>query len=168
MERALDLHAERALAVGGATSSVFVEVENVTGRANAEEVVWSGDYATRGYLTGLPILALAGLTAWGLINATLVHLGWADLPLISLALGLTGACAIITTGTLLAEQRWLDWLRFCGANSIVIYLAFFLPMAISRSRTASHSTITRDMRLNISRKLSRQLGMRREALPSTP
>ena len=57
----LDLHAERALALPGGRAAVFVAVENVSGRANAEEVVWSGDYATRGYLTGLPLLALAGL-----------------------------------------------------------------------------------------------------------
>lgn len=57
----LDLHGERAFTVAGDRVSMFVEVENVTGRANAEEVVWSGDYATRGYLTGLPLLALAGI-----------------------------------------------------------------------------------------------------------
>ena len=57
----LDVHGERTLTVGRATASAFVELANVTGRANAEEVVWSGDYATRGYLTGLPLLALIGL-----------------------------------------------------------------------------------------------------------
>ncbi|WP_031337000.1 acyltransferase family protein [Rhodopseudomonas sp. B29] len=77
-------------------------------------------------------LALGGLALWAVIDAGLVHLGWADLPLVSLALGLSGACAIITIGTMLAEKRWLDGLRFCGEHSIVIYLAFFLPMATSR------------------------------------
>ncbi|UYO44975.1 acyltransferase family protein [Rhodopseudomonas palustris] len=80
-----------------------------------------------------PVLALLGFTGWAVINAVLVHIGAADLPVISLLLGLAGACAIITVGTLLAEKRWLDGLRFCGEHSIVIYLAFFLPMAISRS-----------------------------------
>ncbi|QLH69742.1 acyltransferase family protein [Rhodopseudomonas palustris] len=80
-----------------------------------------------------PALTLLGLAAWAVVNAVLVHVGAADLPVISLLLGLAGACAIITVGTLLAEKRWLDGLRFCGEHSIVIYLAFFLPMAISRS-----------------------------------
>ncbi|MFT4275610.1 MAG: acyltransferase family protein [Rhodopseudomonas sp.] len=80
-----------------------------------------------------PVLALLGLAAWAVINAVLVHVGAADLPVISLLLGLAGACAIITVGTLLAEKRWLDGLRFCGEHSIVIYLAFFLPMATSRA-----------------------------------
>lgn len=56
----LDLHGERSFTAGGGEVSAFVAVENLTGRANAEELVWSGDYATRGYLTGLPFLALVG------------------------------------------------------------------------------------------------------------
>jgi uncharacterized membrane protein YcfT len=48
-------------------------------------------------------------------------------------LGLAGACAIITIGTLLARMNWLGALRFCGEHSIVIYLAFFLPMAATRT-----------------------------------
>ncbi len=36
-------------------------------------------------------------------------------------------------GTLLARAHWLDFLRFCGEHSIVIYLAFFLPMAATRT-----------------------------------
>ncbi len=47
-------------------------------------------------------------------------------------LGFAGACAIIVTGTLLARMNWLGFLRYCGEHSIVIYLAFFLPMVISR------------------------------------
>ena len=35
--------------------------------------------------------------------------------------------------TLLARARWLKSLRFCGEHSIVIYLAFFLPMAATRT-----------------------------------
>lgn len=79
-----------------------------------------------------PLLAVAALCGWAIFNAELVSLGWADLPGVSLLLGLVGAFAIIMTGTLLAETRWLGALRFCGEHSIVIYLAFFLPMAISR------------------------------------
>ena len=80
-----------------------------------------------------PALALAGLAAWALINGGLVASGFSESPLISLTLGLSGACAIVTTGTLLARAHWLNFLRFCGEHSIVIYLAFFLPMAASRT-----------------------------------
>jgi uncharacterized membrane protein YcfT len=34
---------------------------------------------------------------------------------------------------LLARAHWLDFLRLCGEHSIVIYLAFFLPMAATRT-----------------------------------
>jgi uncharacterized membrane protein YcfT len=80
-----------------------------------------------------PALALAGLALWALVNGGLVKSGFSEWPLISLALGLAGACAIIIIGTLLARARWLTFLRFCGEHSIVIYLAFFLPMATTRT-----------------------------------
>jgi len=80
-----------------------------------------------------PGLALIGLAVWALINGGLVAMGVSELPIISLALGLAGACAIVTMGTLLARMQWLNFLRFCGEHSIVIYLAFFLPMASTRT-----------------------------------
>jgi uncharacterized membrane protein YcfT len=80
-----------------------------------------------------PAGALAALAAWVLVNGGLVWLGLSEWPLISLALGLSGACAIVTFGTLLARMHWLNFLRFCGEHSIVIYLAFFLPMASTRT-----------------------------------
>jgi uncharacterized membrane protein YcfT len=80
-----------------------------------------------------PMRALAGLALWAIVNGGLVTLGYSEWPLVSLALGLAGACAIITMGTLLARLRWMNVLRFCGAHSIVIYLAFFLPMAATRT-----------------------------------
>jgi uncharacterized membrane protein YcfT len=80
-----------------------------------------------------PALALTGLALWALVNGGLVHLGFSEWPMISLALGLAGASAIIIIGTLLAQARRLDALRYCGEHSIVIYLAFFLPMAATRT-----------------------------------
>ena len=80
-----------------------------------------------------PVLALGGLATWALVNGGLVALGYGEWPMISLMLGLAGACAIITMGTLLARMHWLNFLRFCGEHSIVIYLAFFLPMATTRT-----------------------------------
>jgi len=101
--------------------------------------IYSG-YLFAGYVFTLsdrarahPMLALAGLVLWALVNGGLVASGHSELPLVSLALGLAGACAIITIGTLLARMQWLNVLRFCGEHSIVIYLAFFLPMASTRT-----------------------------------
>jgi uncharacterized membrane protein YcfT len=80
-----------------------------------------------------PALALAAILIWALLDGGLVKSGLSEWPLISLALGLAGACAIVTIGTLLARAHWLNFLRFCGEHSIVIYLAFFLPMAATRT-----------------------------------
>jgi uncharacterized membrane protein YcfT len=80
-----------------------------------------------------PGLALAGLALWAFVDGALVYSGYSEWPVISLALGLAGACAIVILGTLLARMRWLVFLRFCGEHSIVIYLAFFLPMASTRT-----------------------------------
>jgi uncharacterized membrane protein YcfT len=80
-----------------------------------------------------PALTLVGLVLWALVNGALVESGFSERPLISLALGLAGAGAIIVMGTLLARAHWLNFLRYCGEHSIVIYLAFFLPMAATRT-----------------------------------
>ncbi len=80
-----------------------------------------------------PARAIAALALWAVIDASLVALGYSELPLVSLMLGLAGACAIVTIGTLLAHARRLDFVRFCGEHSIVNYLAFFLPMASTRT-----------------------------------
>jgi uncharacterized membrane protein YcfT len=80
-----------------------------------------------------PRLALAALAIWAVIDGGLVMAGCSEWPLISLLLGLAGACAIVTLATLLARVHWLTFLRFCGEHSIVIYLAFFLPMAATRT-----------------------------------
>ena len=80
-----------------------------------------------------PALALVALVAWAALDGGLVYGGVSEWPVISLALGLAGACAIITIGTLLARAQLLGRLRFCGERSIVIYLAFFLPMAVTRT-----------------------------------
>lgn len=80
-----------------------------------------------------PVLALIGLALWAAANAVLVHGGISEWPVMSLVLGFAGAIAIIVVGTLLAKMQWLDFVRFFGEHSIVIYLAFFLPMATARS-----------------------------------
>ena len=45
-------------------------------------------------------------------------------------------------GTLLARMQWLNFLRYCGEHSIVIYLAFFLPMAATRTLLLKTGLIT--------------------------
>jgi uncharacterized membrane protein YcfT len=79
-----------------------------------------------------PLLAGIGLIAWGFVNAALVFNGYAATPFVSLGLGLLGAAAVVALSALLATSDLFAPIRYCGRNSIVIYLAFFLPMAATR------------------------------------
>jgi uncharacterized membrane protein YcfT len=72
------------------------------------------------------------LAAWAVLNAWLVHAGYATLPVLSLVLGVAGAMAIVSVAALLAKSAVFAPVRYCGEHSIVIYLAFFLPMAVVR------------------------------------
>jgi uncharacterized membrane protein YcfT len=88
-----------------------------------------------------PALTLVFLALWASVNGffALTPTAWlhapslAELPGIGLALGLAGAIAIIGIAALLAQARIDGPLRYCGRHSIAIYLAFFLPMAVTRT-----------------------------------
>ena len=89
-----------------------------------------------------PLIALGCLLIWGMFNGIMVHEGLAALPFISLGMGLIGAAAVATVASLLALHDVFKPLRYCGRNSIVIYLAFFLPMAVSRTALLKTGIIT--------------------------
>jgi len=95
-------------------------------------------------------MATGYLVLWAIVNAAIVFAPvspmvvdmlpagydlttYSHLPLISLALGGMGALAIICAGVLLSSLKWTGFLEYLGRNSIVVYLAFFLPMAVSRA-----------------------------------
>jgi uncharacterized membrane protein YcfT len=96
--------------------------------------------------------ALGLLAVWAAVNAALVFTpapaaiaalpfaeriadhGLAGLPGLSLLLGFAGAGAIVTAASLLGLVPRASWpVSWLGARSIVVYLAFFLPMAVART-----------------------------------
>jgi uncharacterized membrane protein YcfT len=79
-----------------------------------------------------PRLALVALASWAVVNGALVADGYAGLPVVSLALGFAGAMAIVAVAALTAKLTMFAPVRYAGENSIVIYLAFFLPMLTTR------------------------------------
>ena len=79
-----------------------------------------------------PLKSVAGLAGWAVLNGYLVQAGYADLPFMSLMLGFAGAGAVIAVSVLLCRIEWGKALAYCGENSIVIYLAFSVPMAATR------------------------------------
>jgi len=102
-------------------------------------------YFYTGYVFAPQIFRLAGaairhgwttaafLLAWVLVNGFAVFGGLSELPGVSLALGLVGAAAVVSFSALLSKSDLMAPVRYCGRNSIVIYLAFFLPMAAART-----------------------------------
>jgi len=59
---AADLRAERRFAISGdLRGAAYLEIQNLTGRANAEEIIYSADFTQHGYLTSLPLLAIGGM-----------------------------------------------------------------------------------------------------------
>jgi uncharacterized membrane protein YcfT len=77
--------------------------------------------------------AVTYLAIWSLIEGFAVFNAYSEMPGIGLALGFAGAIAVVTLSTLLSKADWMALVRYCGRNSIVIYLAFFLPMATART-----------------------------------
>lgn len=89
-------------------------------------------FALAALVQARPVAAGVGLAVWGLVDAVAVFAGYSELPFVSLGLGLVGAAAVVSVSALLAKAAMFAPLRFCGQRSIVIYLAFFLPMASTR------------------------------------
>lgn len=88
-----------------------------------------------------PIAAMAGLLLWAAVNGVFAFAPtghpdfptWASLPFVSLGLGMVGAAAIVAFSALITHLRIAAPLAYCGRHSIAIYLAFFLPMALTRT-----------------------------------
>lgn len=56
----------------------------------------------------------------------------AQLPIVSLILGAAGAVAVVCLCAVLSRFKLAGFLRYLGQHSIVVYLAFFAPMIITR------------------------------------
>ena len=60
-----DIRLAKTFAIGKTSLETYLDVQNVTDRANPEEIVYSLDYTQRHYITGLPLLPVAGARlAW--------------------------------------------------------------------------------------------------------
>jgi uncharacterized membrane protein YcfT len=90
-------------------------------------------------------IALLGLAIWAVVNGALVFspgfamhpihpvMGYAGLPGLHLALALAGSAALCVSAALLTRLPWMNWLRWMGSKSLIIYVAFVLPMGIART-----------------------------------
>jgi len=81
--------------------------------------------------------AVAGLVVWVGINEWFVHAGLAEKPVYSLVLALAGTGAVIVCASLLSGSRWMDWLRYIGEHSLIVFLAFY-PFTVLAGRAISN------------------------------
>ncbi|MFN3892643.1 MAG: acyltransferase family protein [Beijerinckiaceae bacterium] len=88
-------------------------------------------WAVRRRALALALLGFATIAAIG--GHTLNGHDYWPSPATGLALGFSGSAAIIVASSLMAERAVMPAIRFCGANSLTIYLAFFAPMAFART-----------------------------------
>jgi uncharacterized membrane protein YcfT len=80
-----------------------------------------------------PAIQVAGFSWQGFdIGSHEIQMGLAALPGVRLALALAGSLALCVVAAMLTRLPWMNWLRWLGEHSIVVYLAFVLPMSISR------------------------------------
>lgn len=99
-------------------------------------------------------LAVCGLCVWALTNGLLVfspgfavlpretQMGYAAFPPLHLALAIAGALALCVMGALLSKLSFMDWLRWLGEHSLVVYLAFTIPMSLFRAFALSSGLLT--------------------------
>lgn len=91
-----------------------------------------------------PMLAVLGLVTWALLEAFLVfwpenvmlpmdmEMGFAAFPPLHFVLAVAGSIAICVGAALLMKLPLMGWLRWLGEHSLVVYLAFTIPMSAIR------------------------------------
>ena len=79
---------------------------------------------------GYPLLTLVMISMCIAVNSLLVFNDFLEYTIVTLILGFYGAYAVIAIGALLQKLPNMEWLQYLGANSIIIFLPFYLPMKL--------------------------------------
>jgi uncharacterized membrane protein YcfT len=88
-----------------------------------------------------PWVTLAVVAGWAVCNFWLVEQNFHKVPVYGLMMGLAGALAVVEIAALLSKWKSARFLRYCGQNSIVIYLTFIFPLTILERTLASQGWI---------------------------
>jgi uncharacterized membrane protein YcfT len=101
-----------------------------------------------------PMLAVAGLALWAVVNGLLVYspgyamqpvgmqMGLAAWPPLHLTLAIAGAVALCVLGGFLSTFPAMEWLRWLGEHSLVVYVAFTIPMSLFRGAALASGLLT--------------------------
>lgn len=97
-----------------------------------------------GYALDRPRRAIAGLMVWAVVNGAAVFLpgytvnaqsfemGFAGMPVLHLVFAYLGMLALFIIAGLVSAMPAMRWLVWVGKHSIVLYVAFALPMTAMR------------------------------------
>lgn len=96
----------------------------------AQRRLWLSVAALAGYAVLSGLLVFTGGFRMQPVQA---EMGFAALPVLHLGLAFAGSVALCILAALLGKLPFMDWLRWLGARSIVIYLSFSIPMAATRT-----------------------------------
>ncbi|WP_421759648.1 acyltransferase family protein [Devosia sp.] len=99
-------------------------------------VAWAQDHVAITLVALIAYAVLEGLLVFGggsEMHPRGITMGFAAFPPLHLALGFAGSLLICLTAALLVRLPRMDWLRWLGEHSIVVYLSFSIPMAAMRT-----------------------------------
>ncbi|MCA0424310.1 MAG: hypothetical protein LCH61_13490, partial [Proteobacteria bacterium] len=138
---ALGLH---LLAAAHEDGGAYMMAATLTGNTAIDSFALFTVFFLIGHYARAPIFALAAfvranpgagmvmLAPWALMNWFAVVRGWLDVPGATFIFGLAGALAVIVFSVLLSRIPVFNWLAMLGRNSLVVYLAYALPLAAVR------------------------------------
>lgn len=94
--------------------------------------------------------SLLVIAAWAIANGVLAFSPapgpqsstLAELPVLSLMLGGAGAVAVVMAASVLSKFEIARFIAYCGKNSIVLYVSFMIPMAVTRIAIVKTGVVT--------------------------
>ncbi|MEM1373320.1 MAG: acyltransferase family protein [Pseudomonadota bacterium] len=105
--------------------------------------------ADRVAASSLPVLAVVGV--WTLVNGWLVFTGYADdLPGLTYLLGLAGGLVLASISAIIQHTRVGALLAALGNRSLVVFLAFFIPLRIAEQVFMSVDLLPKDIVIALS------------------
>ncbi|MGL5446962.1 MAG: acyltransferase family protein [Rhabdaerophilum sp.] len=95
-----------------------------------------------GWLNARSAYLAAALGGWLVCHAIGLQLGWTEIPGVTLLFGLAGAVAVTALSMALAQANVFGWLAMIGRESLAIYVAFLIPMAIARHALVGYAGLS--------------------------
>lgn len=89
-----------------------------------------------------PLISSCILMLWAILHSYALHDGLTAIPGFTILFGQFGALATVALAVLVSRAKIMGWLAYCGRHSLAIYLAFVIPMGVSRSLLVNRLGVT--------------------------